>query len=202
MWIHEPVTLEVCGLRQYYLADGSNKRCSFSMLASHLLSRTVGWNTDNTNDGGWAQSELNEMLNKRLYNAIPSQIKSLLKKVVVWSNDGIKNGTQQYTTVTSSECYIAIPAVIEVDSSKTFAPYGSEGSNFWYMTNDNSRKRAFDNGEYHGYWLRSPAPHNGMSTTYPNYIWRVDKNGATQPITNAQGDGNEGTLGILMVISL
>ena len=200
MWIHESVTLEACGFRQYYLADGSEKRCSFSMLASHLLGKTVKWNPTNTNDGGWAESSLNTLLNTRLYNAMPTQIKSLLKKVIVWSNDGIANGAQQYTTVTPSECYIAIPAAVEVDASKTITPYISEGSTFWYMSDKSARRRAFDGGDYHGYWLRSPAPVNG-STNYPNYIWHVDKNGDMQAITNASGSSSEGALGILMVIS-
>ena len=193
-WTHESITLEACGFRKYYLADNTSKRCSFSLLASHLLSRTKRWNASNTNDGGWALSELNKSLNTRLYNAMPTQIKALMKQVIVYSNDGITNTsvtpTQYYTEVTPSNCYITIPSIIEVDSSKNDEPFNSEGTAISYMSNNDARKRAFDNGDYNEYWTRSP------STGWANYIWRVNNSGATEAITNAQTE-----LGILIEIS-
>lgn len=190
MWTHEAITLESCGFRKYYLSDNTSKRCSFSLLASHLLDGTKKWNKSDTNDGGWAESELNTLLNTRLYNAMPTQIKSLLKKVIVYSNDGIGSSQPYYTEVTSSDCYITIPALIEVDPSKTSEPYNSEGSSVSYLTDNDSRKRAFDGGDYNAYWLRSP------NVGYANYIWRVDENGNTQGIIKATT-----ALGVLIEIS-
>lgn len=191
MWTHESITLEACGFRKYYLSDNTSKRCSFSLLASHLLGRTKTWNTTNTNDGGWAESSLNTSLNTRLYNAMPTQIKSLLKQVIVYSNDGIDNSiAPHYQEVTSSNCYITIPALIEVDSSQTSEPYNSEGTSISYMSNNTARKRAFDSGDYSAYWLRSP------NVGYVNYVWRVDENGAVQGITNTTT-----ALGVLIEIS-
>ena len=191
MWTHESITLEACGFRKYYLSDNTSKRCSFSLLASHLLGRTKTWNTTNTNDGGWAESSLNASLNTRLYNAMPTQIKSLLKQVVVYSNDGIdKSIAPHYQEVTSSNCYITIPALIEVDSSQTSEPYNSEGTSISYMSNNTARKRAFDSGDYSAYWLRSP------NVGYVNYVYRVDENGQIQGITNATT-----SLGVLIEIS-
>ena len=191
MWTHESIALEACGFRKYYLSDNTSKRCSFSLLASHLLGRTKVWNASNTNDGGWANSSLNISLNTRLYNAMPTQIKSLLKQVIVYSNDGLDNSSAPYyQEVTSSNCYITIPALIEVDSSRTSEPYNSEGTSISYMSNNTARKRAFDGGDYSAYWLRSP------NVDYVNYIWRVDENGQTQGITNATT-----SLGVLIEIS-
>ena len=189
-WTHESITLEACGFRKYYLSDNTSKRCSFSLLASHLLGRTKKWNNANTNDGGWASSILNTALNTRLYNAMPTQIRQLLKKVIVYSNDGIGSGDPYYTEVTSSNCYITIPALIELDSSYTSEPYNSEGASISYLTDNNSRKRAFDGGDYNDYWTRSP------NVGYANYIWYVDKNGQTQGIINATN-----SLGVLIEIS-
>lgn len=190
MWTHESITLEACGFRKYYLSDNTSKRCSFSLLASHLLGRAKKWNTSNTNDGGWAASSLNKSLNTRLYNAMPTQIKALIKQVIVKSNDGIQNGNLFYNEVTSSNCYIAIPALIEVDAYQTSEPFNSEGTPISYMSNNTARKRAFDGGDYSAYWLRSP------SVGHANYVYRVDENGAVQPITNAATD-----LGVLIEIS-
>ena len=194
MWTHESITLEACGFRKYYLTDNTNKRCSFSLLASHLLGRTKKWNTNNTNDGGWAKSELNKSLNTRLYNAMPTQIKSLLKQVIVYSNDGIENKSvtpvEYYTEVTPSNCYITIPAIIEVDPTMTSEPYNNEGSSISYLSTDDSRKRAFDGGDFNSYWLRSP------SASFSNYVWRVDFDGDAEEITQASNN-----LGVLIEIS-
>ena len=92
--------------------------------------------------------------------------------------------------LSSSDCYITIPAIIEVDPTHTSEPYNSEGVSISYLSTNDSRKRAFDSGDYNAYWLRSP------NTDYANYIWRVDENGVTQGITNATT-----SLGVLIEIS-
>ena len=185
MWTHESITLEACGFRKYYLSDNASKRCSFSLLASHLLGRTKRWNASNGNAGGWANSELNQSLNTRLYNAMPNQIRGLLKKVIVYSSIG-----QMSSELSSSNCYITIPALIEVDPTQTSEPYNSEGTSISYLSTNNSRKRSFDGGDYSAYWLRSP------NVGYANYIWRVEADGQTQGITNATT-----SLGVLIEIS-
>ena len=194
MWTHESIILEACGFRKYYLSDNTSKRCSFSLLASHLLGRTKKWNPSNTNDGGWTFSALNTSLNTRLYNAMPTQIKALLKQVIVYSNDGMDNTTPpHYQEVTSSNCFITIPALIEVNPSETSEPYNSEGSAISYMNSNTARKRAFDGGDYNEYWLRSP------SVNHQNYIWRVGSDGSVdsaKAITNATSN-----LGVLIEVS-
>lgn len=184
-WTHESITLEACGFRKYYLTENTSKRCSFSLLASHLLGRTKRWNTSNTNEGGWANSALNKSLNTRLYNAMPTQIKSLLKQVIVYSSTG-----KMSSELSSSNCYITIPALVEVDPTQTSEPYNSEGISISYMNTNSSRKRAFDGGDYEEYWLRSP------NVSYANYIWRVDENGQIQGIANATS-----SFGVLIEIS-
>lgn len=184
-WTHESITLEACGFRKYYLSDNTSKRCSFSLLASHLLGRTKRWNASNTNSGGWANSELNRSLNTRLYNAMPTQIRELLKKVIVYSSVG-----NMSTELNSSNCFITIPALVEVDPTQTSEPYNSEGTSISYLTTNDSRKRTFDNGDYSAYWLRSP------NVGYTNYVWRVDENGQVQGITNSSSN-----LGVLIEIS-
>ena len=188
VWTHESIRLEACGFRKYYLADNTSKRCSFSLLASQLLSRTKRWNASNTNAGGWANSELNRSLNTRLYNAMPSQIRALMKNVKVSSSIG-----QMSTELSESNCYIIVPSLVELDPTQKSEPYNSEtlnGQTIEYMTSNTSRKRAFDGGDYNAYWTRSP------NVGYANYIWRVDENGATQGITNASTQ-----LGVLIEIS-
>lgn len=185
LWTHESITLETCGFRKYYLTENTSKRCSFSLLASHALGRTKKWNSSNSSEGGWANAALNKSLNNRLYNALPTQIKLLLKQVIVYSSIG-----QKSSEVSPSNCYITIPALVEVDPSQTSEPYNSEGTSISYMTSNDSRKRTFDGGDATKYWLRSP------NVNYMNYIWHVDTYGQTQPITNATT-----SLGVVIEIS-
>lgn len=185
IWTHESITLEACGFNRYYLSDNPDGMCNFSMLASHLLERTRTWNDSNTNVGGWAESKLNAYLNSRLYEAIPTQIKLLLKQVRIGSSVGNKSND-----ITWSDCYVAIPSVKEVDSTRNQEPYNSEGLSISYLTTSDTRKRSMPNGDYEKYWLRSP------STSFANYIWRVETSGSTESITNATE-----VLGILILLS-
>ena len=177
IWTHESIKLEACGFRKYYITNNTSKKCTFSLLASNLLGRTKKWNQSGINDGGWANSDLNISLNTRLYNAMPTQIKLLLKQVIVYSNDGMGNTNPYYQEITASDCYITIPALIEVDAYQDSEPYNSEGTVISYMINDPARKRAFDGGDYYAYWTRSP------NVAFANYVWSVDANGKTQGIT-------------------
>lgn len=154
-WTHEKVLFEACGFRKYYLSDNSLKRCSFSLLATNLLDRTKKWNGTSSNTGGWGKADLNLFLNSRLYKAIPMQIRSLIKQVKVPSSVGDAS-----SEVETSDCYITIPACIEVDPTMTTSPYTNEGSSISYMTTNESRIRAFSNGVANEYWLRSPNASN------------------------------------------
>ena len=185
MWTHEKVTLEACGFRKYYLTDNASKRCSFSLLATHLLNRNKKWNTINSNSGGWKDSELNQSLNNRLYNAMPNQIKLLMKKVRVPSSIGDKS-----SEVDIANCYITIPACVEVDPTMNIEPYNNEGTQISYMTTNDSRKRAYDGGDYAKYWLRSP------NASYTNYVYHVQADGSLYGFSNAYSE-----YGVLIEIS-
>ena len=184
-WTHETMGFKVSGFNRYYLAGNSDDMCSFSLLATNLLDRIKKWNNSSTNVGGWAASALNKYLNNRLYAAMPSQIKSLLKKVKIASSIGGKS-----SEISFSDCYIAIPAIAEVDASITSEPYASEGRIISYFTTPTTRKRSFVDGDYSEYWLRSP------NVGYSGYVYRIDADGVPQPITGANTD-----LGVLILIS-
>ena len=93
------------------------------------------------------------------------QIRSLIKQVKVPSSVGDAS-----SEVETSDCYITIPACIEVDPTMTTSPYTNEGSSISYMTTNESRIRAFSNGVANEYWLRSPNASN-------KYVYSVGKYG-------------------------
>lgn len=151
-WTHEKLSFEVCGFKRYYLSKEPAKRCTFSLLATHLLDRSKVFNSTGSSKGGWAQASLNKFLNTRLYDAMPTKIKLLVKQVTI--NSSIEQGSVE---TSSSQCYVSIPSVIEVSNSAEVnsEPYISEGSTISYMTTNDARKRSYVDGGNAAYWLRS-----------------------------------------------
>ena len=204
-WVHEDVSLQACGFNRYYISNSvEDEMCSFSLLATHLLSTTRRWNpseSDAKNDptnkygpgniGGWAKSELNAFLNTRLYAAMPSQIKALIKPFEVLSTIGSSS-----TDLSSSSCYIAIPSIAELQTVGNYAR--NEGSKISYINTNNDRKRAFrDADQTSSYWTRSPhaydPPTHSSAKAYVNYITGT---GSIQTIGSVNN-----THGILIMIS-
>ena len=101
------------------------------------------YNNSNSSAGGWAESALNKLLNSRFYNAIPTQVRFLLKKMTVLSTTG-----QASSTLSESGCYVTIPSVYDVDSSQT--DYKNElysgTSTIASMSTQQSRRREFRYG--------------------------------------------------------
>lgn len=173
-WIHEKIDMEVCGQKRFYLTEDPNKRSMFSLLAKHLLERPRRYNSTNTTEGGWATSQLNAVLNSRFYESIPTQTRMLIKQVTVPSSAGAGS-----MNITTSECYITVPAAIELNRSSAWLeePYINEmaitsGKTISYMVADSDRKRTFADGSTVSYyWTRSP------SADYTTRICVVDNNG-------------------------
>jgi hypothetical protein len=142
-WTHEEIALGVSGFYRYPLYDDRSKETMVSLVASHLLDRKMKYNTNNTNAGGWAESDLNEILNTRFYNAVPVQIRLLLKKMCVLSTVG-----QTSSEVSESGCYVNIPSVYDVDSNEISYKnelYGGAAT-IASMATQQSRRREFRYG--------------------------------------------------------
>ena len=187
-WTHEKISLEVSGFYRYALHDDYTKESMMSLLATNLLDRTKQWNDTNTSVGGWASSSLNGFLNTRFYNAIPTQIKALIKKVSVSSTVGNKS-----SEITSSGCYVTIPSIYDLDSNFG-SPYTSEvydaNGTINFMVYDSDRKKSYVDGDYAAYWTRSP------NVGYASYIYQIDANGADYGFSIASNQA-----GVLIEIS-
>lgn len=168
-WTHETISLEMGGFKRYYLSDGSGKRCSMTFMGSHSLDNTMPLNGSTSNTGGWKEYTLNSFLNNRFYSAFPVTWKQLIKQVKIPSTIGNKS-----SDVTTSNCYIAIPSVIEVDATKTYEPYSFEGETFAFITSDSTRARKDTEGNKVEYWLRSP------NYEYENYVFSVSNSGSVE----------------------
>ena len=59
----------------------------------------------------------------------------------------------------------------------TSEPYVNEGTTISYLTNDESRKCAYEDGVYAKYWTRSP------NVSGNNYVWCVKEDGTLYGFT-------------------
>ena len=186
-WTHEQIDVEVTGFRKYYFADGSERRSSLTFMGKNVLDNSMSLSTTTSTSGGWAQFPLNTFLNDRFYNAIPTQWKGLIKRVLVTSTVG--GGSSETST---SGCYIYIPSVIEVDSTFNYEPYAYEGEATSWMNTTTSRLRGYKDAEgYTSYYTRSP---NVNST---GYMWYVSTEGTTTTFTTPTN-----SRGILIMFSV
>lgn len=194
-WPHEKVNMEVCGLKKYFLSDGSGNRCNITMIGSNLMNRTMRYNKTSTTANAWADSDLCNFLNTRIYDAMPTQMKAIIKNVIVHSSVGNKS-----TDIKPANCYVYIPAIRELSTSSTFKaiPYSNEaGYTISYMvpqpnmSDDDMRKRAPIDGDYAAYWTRSPNIQNA------NYMWQITSSGSTNGYVSSSG-----LAGVLIQISL
>lgn len=186
-WTHENISLEVCGFKRYYLSQEPSKRCTFSLLATHLLDRKKQFYSNGGDKTGWTESDLNKFLNERFYNALPNKIKLLIKQVTVNSSVGKKS-----TELSASQCYVSIPAAIELINSyeTNVEPLVNEGTIISYMTSNDARKRARIGEDYDAYWTRS------YNTQYERYVCTIDKEGNLN-----QYNTQESSYGVLIEIS-
>ncbi|MBQ8000261.1 MAG: hypothetical protein IJ298_03480, partial [Ruminococcus sp.] len=130
-WCHEPLRMEYYGANRYRLAGNTSQKSSASFICNHLLAdRTYWMNSTNVNAGGWDASLMRSFLNTRIYDALPTVWKSMLKKVKINATAG-----SQSTEVLVSEDYIYLPCLTEMNNNQS-APYPSEGEYItWYTSN-------------------------------------------------------------------
>ena len=185
MWTHEEIGFQACGFRRYYLSENESQRCSFSLLATNLLGRKKKWNNTSSNVGGFGQSAIRDSLNSRLYNAIPTQIRSLVKQCKVPASLGGKS-----MEVPTSDCYIYLPAAIELDVKMTDEPYVNEGTTISTILGAPERIRKYADGTPGVYWTRTP------NSSYDIYVWQVKENGDMYGYT-----GSNAEAGILIGLS-
>ena len=192
IWPHEKISMRISHFGKYYLSDGSGMQAPITLMASSLLGRTMKWDSSGTNTGGWANEELDikNALNTRLFNAFPTQIKMITKQTRIYSSNGGKSSDVSY-----ADCYVFIPALIEIDQTKTSSPFNLEGTPVSYMVNNSSRLRAFEDGTYGSYWTRSP------NLTSSSYVYCVEYNSTSGTCSVQSIKGAANSLGVLIMIS-
>lgn len=139
-WIRETLRMEYIGANRYLLPNSMSNYANASFLANNTLPllRRINptANGENTNAGGWAESEMRTFLNTRLFEALPYKWQAVIKQVGVKSSAG---GTSYSITTSNDKLYLA--ANREVGGS-TASPYVDEvdvTSTISFFTDDRKR---------------------------------------------------------------
>ena len=174
-YIHETVETNLCGFNRYYISGSNNeKRPVFSFLGSKSLYSKKALDTDGSNVGGWATTDLNNWLNTRFYNGLPLWMKQLIKKVVVMSTPGGTNTSP----LAKYDGYIYIPALADIVGGQDEA-YENEiapGKLISYINSPGDRIRLDHDGNAVEYWTRSP------SLKHSTYFYYINTSGGTNAI--------------------
>ncbi len=191
-YIHEPITLEMCGFKRHYLSNNTSKRCSMTFMASHALYVSKPLHDEYSNSGGWGSTTLRTWLNNRFYAGIPLQMRQLIKQVIVNSSAG-----DQSTEILASDNYVYIPSVFEVNATSTAEPYINETTGtIDYITSNEMRIRKTTDGTAVDWWTRSPNA-STSSSSGNGYYWSIRTTGATYAYYSSPT-----TMGVVPMISI
>ena len=121
-------------------------------------------NTTNTNIGGWNDSAMRQFCNGRVYDAFPTEWRSIIKQVQIPSTAGNMSSDIVY-----SKDYVYLPSYVEVFNTIE-DPYVSEGKVIACFNTDVDRIKTM-NGTAQVWYLRS------ADISYINYFKTVSKQG-------------------------
>ena len=145
-WCHEPLRMEYYGTGLYRLSNGTSQKSNASFICNHLLaSRGQRMNYDATNVGGWGASWMYQFMHNRIYAAMPTVWKSMIKQVKVNSSAGGMS-----TEILQSDNYVYIPCLTEMTNNSSI-PYVNEGYHIPWHTGVRQSVR------FRGYIIRKDA---------------------------------------------
>ena len=137
-WPHETWRAQFYGvhngsvINRYRIQD-SVKYAKLPFILNNLLMHTGQISNTSDNLGGWPNMTMPTLLNNRIYKALPTGWRSILKRVRVMSGAG--HASQE---IVNSDDRIFIPSYSEVYSTSA-EPYISEGSHIDWFVDDYTR---------------------------------------------------------------
>lgn len=164
----ETLDVEIVGFDHDDLADGTGK-AAISWIVKEVPTSTHSMNSSVTNVGGWDSSAMRSYVGNTIYNALPDEVKSMIKPVIKKTTAGGMS-----TDIIESVDNLWIPSIVELNSSYASddAAYASEGEPYDVYTDTASlQKCKSDSAVTSNYWTRSAV------TTYKYGFWCVYNTG-------------------------
>ena len=173
------MTLQIADFNHDYLSGSTAaSKAPVTFLCKNLLYTTYQMNSSNTNSGGFMSSALKSTLNSTILNALPSDLRGIIKTCYKWYGTG--NATSNGAW---GGCKIWLPLEYEMFGANIYAPTTERTTGnarqYPIFTDNASRIKITNNGAggANYYWLASPHAFNSNffctvnsdGTPYSNY---------------------------------
>ena len=152
------MTLQIADFDHDYLSGATTAgKAAVTFLCKNLLYQTYQMNSSNTNSGGFPSSALCSTLNGSIYNALPSDLKAVIKTAYKWYGTG--NST---TNGKWSGHKLWLPLTFEMFGESSYSPTTERTTGnarqYPIFTDNASRIKKMNNGggSAQWYWLASP----------------------------------------------
>lgn len=156
------MTLQIADFDHDYLSGATTaEKAPVTFLCKNLLYKTYQMNGSDTNSGGFPSSALCSTLNGSIYNALPSDLKSVIKTAYKWYGTG-----QNTTNGKWSGHKLWLPLTFEMFGEVSYSPATEHTTGnarqYPIFTDNTSRIKKMNNGDGSAqwYWLASPRATN------------------------------------------
>lgn len=175
------MTLQIADFDHDYLSGTTTaNKAAVTFLCKNLLYQTYQMNSSDTNNGGFPSSSLCSTLNGSIYNALPSDLKAVIKTAYKWYGTG--NNT---TNGKWSGHKLWLPLTFEMFGESSYSPATERTTGnarqYPIFTDNASRIKKMNNGggSAQWYWLASP------DATDATYFCGVTGDGSSNAGTDA-----------------
>lgn len=152
------MTLQIADFDHDYLSGATTaNKAAVTFLCKNLLYQTYQMNSSDTNNGGFPSSPLRSTLDGSIYNALPSDLKAVIKTAYKWYGTG--NNT---TNGKWSGHKLWLPLTFEMFGESSYSPATERTTGnarqYPIFTDNASRIKKMNNGgdSAQWYWLASP----------------------------------------------
>lgn len=152
------MTLQIADFDHDYLSGATTaKKAAVTFLCKNLLYQDYQMNSSNTNRGGFPSSALCSTLNRSIYNALPSDLKAVIKTAYKWYGTGDSTTNGKW-----SGHKLWLPLTFEMFGETSYSPpterTTGNARQYPIFTNNASRIKKMNNGGVSAsyYWLASP----------------------------------------------
>jgi hypothetical protein len=164
--------IEIIGRNHDNLADNSGK-ASLTFFCADLPQVLNRMNADSTNAGGYELSEMREFLNGELFEAIPSELQSVIKPVYKISDGGSNNKT---LIATVDNCWLASYDEVGLKAgNNNLTGQGLIYDSVFSSNKDSRKKYITDDTAAGGWWLRT----SYYSLNSSSMFWRITNSGGS-----------------------
>lgn len=164
--------LEIIGHEHDNLSDGSGKS-PLTFFCVDLPQIQGAMNGSSTNNGGWKDSAMRAFVNGELYQALPNELKNIIKTVDKISDGG---STNKSLVTTQDRCWIASWDEVGLMTNSSSLPGQGAAYSAIFNSNKSTRKKYITDDTAAGrWWLRS----SYYSSDSSSMFWRVTDSGGT-----------------------